>query len=371
MHFEGVVTIKAPRERVWRFLTDPYAVSQCAPGVESLEVIAPDHKFRAVASVGLGTVRARFTGDVEWLDVDPPNRATMKVHGVAPGSAMDATSEMVLMDGANGATDMKWAVEITVVGTIASTAARVMGGVTQKLTGAFFDCVKKRIEVEVAAEMVLIPEGPFLMGEGEAVHSITVPAFYIARHPITNADYAAFVAASGYRPPPHWPGEQCPEALSRHPVVNVSWHEALAYCHWLSAATGYHYRLPTEAEWEKAARGTDGRAYPWGNDFDPTKCNCLESGIGGATPVDGYANGSSPYGIVDMVGNVWEWCSSVYANVPYRADDGREDPAAPGGRVLRGGSWLNRAAGVHAARRLSALPEFLAPNIGFRVARGA
>ncbi|MER3544638.1 MAG: hypothetical protein C4311_08540 [Chloroflexota bacterium] len=371
MHFEGVVTIKAPRERVWRFLTDPYAVSQCAPGLESLEIIEPNHKFRAVASVGLGTVRARFTGDVEWLDIDPPKRASMKVHGVAPGSAVDATSEMVLSDGANGVTEMRWSVDMTIVGTIASTAARVMGGVTQKLTGAFFDCVKKRIEVEVAAEMVLIPEGPFVMGEGQASTTVHVPAFYIARHPVTNADYAAFVAATNYRPPPHWPGEQPPEALSRHPVVNVSWHDALAYCHWLSATTGYRYRLPTEAEWEKAARGTDGRAYPWGNDFDPSLCNSRESGLGGTTPVDYHARGTGPYGVMDMLGNVWEWCSSLYADVPYRADDGREDLAAAGGRVLRGGSWLDPAENIRPTRRLAASPEFLAPNIGFRVARGA
>jgi formylglycine-generating enzyme required for sulfatase activity len=295
----------------------------------------------------------------------------MKVHGTAPGSAVDALSEMVLVNGANGTTDMKWAVDVTVVGTIASTAARVMGGVTQKLTGAFFDCVKKRIEVEVAGEMILVPEGPFVMGEDEMVHSITLPAFYIAKHPITNTDYLAFVAAANYRPPAHWPNEQCPEVLGNHPIVNISWHDALAYCHWLSAATGYHYRLPTEAEWEKAARGADGRAYPWGNDLDPTKCNCFESGIGGTTPVDRYASGVSPYGAVDMIGNVWEWCSSLYANVPYRADDGREDLAAPGGRIIRGGSWVNHGSGVHPARRISVLPEFLAPNIGFRVARAA
>ena len=146
MHLEGTTTIQAPREQVWQFLTDPHKVGQCAPGLESLEITTPDRKFRAVASIGLGTVKARFTTDVEWVELDAPNRAKMKAHGTAPGSAMDATSEMLLADGPDGATDMKWTADVVVVGTIASLAARLMGSVTQKLTGEFFNCVKKKIE---------------------------------------------------------------------------------------------------------------------------------------------------------------------------------------------------------------------------------
>ncbi|HEX7127534.1 MAG TPA: carbon monoxide dehydrogenase subunit G [Thermodesulfobacteriota bacterium] len=146
MRFEGAVTINAPRETVWRFLTDPEGVSQCVPGLETLEVTEPGRRFRAVAGIGFGTVRARFTTDVEWLELDAPNRARMKAHGTAPGSAMDAESGMVLTDNASGGTDLVWTTDVSVSGTIASVAARLMGGVTQKLTAAFFDCVRARIE---------------------------------------------------------------------------------------------------------------------------------------------------------------------------------------------------------------------------------
>jgi len=146
MHFEGKLSIDAPRERVWTFLTDPNAVSRCAPGLESLEVVEPGRKFRVVTAIGFGAIKARFTSDVEWTDLEPPRRASMKAHGNAPGSAVDALSSMVLSDGASGGTELSWAADVSIVGTIASLAARLMGGVTQKLTGAFFDSVKREIE---------------------------------------------------------------------------------------------------------------------------------------------------------------------------------------------------------------------------------
>jgi carbon monoxide dehydrogenase subunit G len=151
MHFEGKLRVEAPRQRVWDFLTDPEGVSKCAPGLESLDVLEPGRKFRVVSAVGFGTIKARFTSDVEWTDLDPPNHAGMKAHGRAPGSAVDATSSMVLSDGEAGGTDLTWTADVTVVGTIASLAARLMGGVTQKLTGAFFDCVKRKIEEKKTA----------------------------------------------------------------------------------------------------------------------------------------------------------------------------------------------------------------------------
>lgn len=146
MNFKGTVTINAPRQAVWQFLTNPEQLTQCAPGLESLDVITPNEKFRAVASVGFGAVKARFVTDVEWVDLDAPNRARMKVHGKAPGSVADATSEMTLTDGPAGATVLTWSSDVTVVGTIASLAARLMGVVAQKMTDAFFDCVRKRLE---------------------------------------------------------------------------------------------------------------------------------------------------------------------------------------------------------------------------------
>jgi carbon monoxide dehydrogenase subunit G len=146
MHVEGTINILAPRQKVWQFLTDPYQVSQCAPGVESLEVIEPNKKFRANVAIGLGTIKAKFSGDMEFVELEPPQRAKLKGHGTAPGSAADVLSEMVLSDGPNGSTEMKWTAEITVLGQLASLAARMMAPVTKQLTSAFFSCVKKKIE---------------------------------------------------------------------------------------------------------------------------------------------------------------------------------------------------------------------------------
>jgi carbon monoxide dehydrogenase subunit G len=147
MHFEGTTNIKAARQKVWDFLTDPHKVAGCAPGVESVEIIEPNKKFKAVAAIGLGSVKARFSGDGEFLELDAPNRAKIKGHGNAPGSAADVTSEMFLSDGPDGSTDLKWTADIVILGQLASLAARMMAPVTQKLTAEFFNEVKKRIEV--------------------------------------------------------------------------------------------------------------------------------------------------------------------------------------------------------------------------------
>lgn len=146
MHFEGKVNIRQSRSEVWAFLTDAEAVSQCMPGLESIEIVTPNKKFRALGALGLGTVKVKMDTDVEWVELDVPNRATMRMNGTAPGSAIDVASEIRLADGADGSTDMEWSAEVKVLGTIASLAARLMKPVTQKLTGQFFTCVKKKLE---------------------------------------------------------------------------------------------------------------------------------------------------------------------------------------------------------------------------------
>lgn len=146
MHFEGALSIRAPREKVWDYLTDPEKVSKSAPGLESLEIVEPGKTFRATTSIGFGAVKVRFVNDVEWVDLDPPNMARMKAHGTAPGSGVDATTSMTLTDGQDGATELAWAADVNVVGTVASLAARLMGGVTKNLTSAFFESVRKEIE---------------------------------------------------------------------------------------------------------------------------------------------------------------------------------------------------------------------------------
>ena len=178
MRYEGQVSIRAPRERVWRFLTDPEQVGACAPGVDSIEILEPAKRFRATASVGFGSVRVSFVTEAEWLDLDAPTRARMKVHGNAPGSAVDALSEMALADGPEGTTELHWSADVTVVGAIASMAARLMGGVTQKLTGVFFDLVRQRIEAGMV-EPRAFRFGPAPLGEA---------AGKILGHNVTGAD---------------------------------------------------------------------------------------------------------------------------------------------------------------------------------------
>ena len=146
MRFEGSMTIDAPRGVVWVFLTDPNQVAQCAPGIESVDIVVPDQKFRATAAIGFGSVKVRFTGDAEFLELDAPKRAKLKAHGNAPGSAVDVITEMALTDGPDGTTEMKWIADVVILGTLASLAARLMSSVTQKLTAEFFNCFKKKIE---------------------------------------------------------------------------------------------------------------------------------------------------------------------------------------------------------------------------------
>ena len=217
-------------------------------------------------------------------------------------------------------------------------------------------------------QFIEIPAGVSLIGEGDDSHSVSVKSFEIGKYPVTNLGYQQFVKRTDNSWPSHWNGE-FPETLSDHPVVDVSWHDALAYCEWMSKATGIQHRIPTEVEWERAARGAENTVYPWGSSFYAENCNCWELGVGWTTPVNCFSKGSSLFGVLDMVGNVWEWCSSLHFNYPYQIDDGREVLSADGWRVLRGGSWMDHEWGVRAARRLSGNPMTGSHNTGFRVVR--
>ena len=145
MQFNGQVIIQAARQRVWEFLIDPQAVSQCAPGLESLTVLDPGKRFEVVAAVGFGTVKVKFVTEVEFTELAPPERAGMRAHGTAPGSAVDVLAEMALSE-APGGTALDWKADVTISGTLTSLASRLMGSVTKKVTGAFFECVRKKIE---------------------------------------------------------------------------------------------------------------------------------------------------------------------------------------------------------------------------------
>jgi formylglycine-generating enzyme required for sulfatase activity len=162
------------------------------------------------------------------------------------------------------------------------------------------------------------------------------------------------------------------QGKENHPVIHVSWTDAVAFCDWLSQKARRLFRLPTEAEWEKAARGTQGRIYPWGDETpDEGRCNSGRE-VGDTTPIGRYSpQGDSPYGCTDMAGNVLEWCQSLHKAYPYRVADGREDLEAHGGRVLRGGSFCDPEQCVRCAYRTWSYPNFTFDVVGFRVVAAA
>lgn len=225
-----------------------------------------------------------------------------------------------------------------------------------------------------------VPAGEFIMGEGAEAHKLFLPEFAMARVPVTCAQYRIFLQHSGHPAPKNWNGLTPPKGREAHPVVRVSWHDALAYCRWLSDATGKDIRLPTEAQWEKAARGNDGRAYPWGEAFQADRCNTRESEFRTTTPAGVFGQGASPCGCLDMAGNVEEWTLSLWGDdweaaqfkYPYVAEDGRENLMAGYGvlRVVRGGAWFSAQDFARCASRDGFNPDFRSSDLGFRVVLG-
>ena len=234
-------------------------------------------------------------------------------------------------------------------------------------------------------EIVYIPAGPFLMGADAAsgiaqseqpCHELTLPAFRLGKYPVTNGQYAEFVKQTNQVVSREmgWVGRTPPANQLNHPVVGVSWFEAQAYCQWLKQQTGRPYRLPSEAEWEKAARGKEGRLYPWGNGWQEGVCQYNQTGT---APVDAFPAGASPYGCLDMLGNAAEWTSTLWGTdpiqpgfpYPYQAD-GREDAAAKGHRLYRGGSFRDSADRLRCSARSWYAPDHRDRKRGFRVAMG-
>lgn len=199
-------------------------------------------------------------------------------------------------------------------------------------------------------------------------HTVHLAGFQIGRAPVTNAEYFAFVWATGYRVPKDWVGFRYSEGMDNHPVVGVSRYDALAYCAWLNESLGGQFRLLNEFEWEAAARGGDDRIYPWGDDFDPWRCNTLESGKRGTTAVGEYSpSGDSPFGLVDMAGNVWEWTDSILQPYPYRQGEQTETKGTTARYVIRGGSWYYSRKLARTTTREAAVSTFVSPALGFRV----
>jgi len=236
-------------------------------------------------------------------------------------------------------------------------------------------------------EMILVPAGPFWMGsetgrmDERPRHRVELDAYLIDAYEVTNTRYALFVEAGGYSTPSlwspsgwawknrlhvslpaHWANPMWNEPMQ--PVVGVSWFEAEAFCRYVGK------RLPTEAEWEKAARGDDERAFPWGNEWDASRTNGPPDGSV-TVRVGSYPTGVSPNGVHDMAGNVWEWVVDWYESDYYARSPERNPPGPPSGRarVLRGGAWGYSPVNLRASARYAAGPGTRSPDIGFRCAR--
>lgn len=240
---------------------------------------------------------------------------------------------------------------------------------------------------------VSIPAGEFLMGTDYAKsddfnkpqHKVSLPAYEIDKYPVTNAQYAQFVAATHHRAPLDWKQGKIPDNKVTHPVTMVSWYDAKAYCEWAGK------RLPSEAEWEKAARGTDGRRWPWGDLMDPSRINTYYN-VGSTTPVTDYPKAASPYGLFDMAGNVSEWTATEFR--PYSGSSAAADVfqpkkleiTQPGDTSLkvadlvevkgvffvrRGGSWKSDPFSTSTFHRNYSMPHFASDFFGFRCANDA
>lgn len=243
-------------------------------------------------------------------------------------------------------------------------------------------------------EMVHIPAGPFLMGtdseransQDRPQHEVTLDEYWIDTYPVTNAEYARFIVSTKRRAPLDWDNGAIPDGKMLFPVTMVSWYDAQAYCRWETK------RLPVEAEWEKAARGTDGRRWPWGDKIDPKRLNTYYS-VGSTTDVTKYTDGVSPYGVFDMAGNVSEWTASDFQ--PYVGSDAPMDIFKPkvmlesadaadrnrnlGGQVevvgvykaRRGGSWKSDPFSTATYHRNFSMPHYASDFFGFRCAKSA
>lgn len=279
------------------------------------------------------------------------------------------------------------------------------------LTVAAFAADAPKVINEGYGDFLIVPAGNFTMGDtngdGESrekpAHQVYVDTFYIAKYEVTNGDWKKFQNDSAYDDVKLWPnGRVVPKDQSpywtmaanhggatpnsdNYPVLGVNWDAAMAYCNWLSGKTGKKYRLPTEAEWEKAARGTDKRRFPWGNTIDRSYANFTGAQRFDTGQLVGYYDGSkrgefqthsgaSPYGAMDMAGNVMEWCQDWYSRT-YYSESPKRNPKGPekgAYRVLRGGSFFFEAQDLRVYARSAAWPSFQAFRmVGFRAARSA
>jgi formylglycine-generating enzyme required for sulfatase activity len=322
------------------------------------------------------------TAALEWRDSGEPVRAdcARRIVALLSDSEASATSKPILR-------------------------ARA-GDALGRLGDSRFDAEHWYLPAKPLFGFIEIPAGSFKMGsdkrrDGQAYddelpqHEVNLSAYYVARWPVIVAQFAAFVGDGGHESA----DPDCLKGIANHPVVRVSWHDAMAYGRWLNeqlrklapkrlatadplseserrfwqglADGSLGVGLPSEAEWEKAARGADGRIYPWGNDLDPNCANYAQTGLNATSAVGCFPGGARPCGCEEMSGNVWEWTHSLFGDYPYLPEGPqrqvREDPATEGRRVLRGGAFHYNAWYVRCADRSSAVPDFRDLSSGFRV----
>ncbi|MDJ0594128.1 MAG: formylglycine-generating enzyme family protein [Pleurocapsa sp. MO_226.B13] len=240
-------------------------------------------------------------------------------------------------------------------------------------------------------EMSLILPGPFIMGSHPMIldpkpfpdeyplHVVNLQTFYIATTAVTNLQYAIFVLETGYDRPESWQNRLPSKRIHNHPVVDISWFDAIKFCNWLRELTEKPYRLPTEAEWEKAARGVNAQLFPWGNQWEENCANTNEYSGYKSVAVNEFPKAKSPYDVLNMAGNVYEWTSSLWGSssgnktefpYPYTPGDGREALDAPLGilRIIRGGAFSRSKRHARCACRDKLLPTSYRPDVGFRLA---
>jgi formylglycine-generating enzyme len=227
-------------------------------------------------------------------------------------------------------------------------------------TSAATFCLSRK-NAKDGAEMLYVPAGEFTMGAGKTEHKVTLDGFWMYKTPVTVAQYKKFCADTGRK----MPNEPQYKWRDTDPMTVVKWDDAAEYAKWAGVS------LPTEAQWEKAARGTDGRRYPWGNTWDPSKCiNSAKIQQNGPSPVGSCPGGESPYGLVDMVGNVWQWCADYYTATYFEADKPAKNPTGPAtgnNRVMRGGGWdFNSIGYFETTLRFDFTPNRAEKYTGFR-----